>query len=282
MNQPYIKGNQAKRQANWGGVYEWFDILAVDCLSRMMIRSSVKIGGYNRVLMFKKFRRAASLILLLISMVLIVWAALPESSISMIKPIITTEMQIPIGTQGSNSTMLEPRRVVLEWPKSMRIGENGEIVLIFEPLKDGTASSILTNDMSDIYNTYNIMSEARFEVAGIRVNPANPTRESMPAGQTVRFKWEINTDHEGSYTGKVWLSLRLLPLDGGEVSQVPIYIQEIIIQTTSLFGLNESMAYLLGGVGVVLAATLDYDDLLALVRKLTRKKISPDKTATKG
>jgi hypothetical protein len=221
--------------------------------------------------MLRKFRRAVSPILLLISLVLIVWAALPNPRQSIIQPVSYAETQIPFSIQGSTSTMMEPRQVILEWPKSMRIGETDEIILKFEPVISETGPSNLTVSTFDIYNRYNIMAEARFEVAGIGVIPANPTRESMPAGQTISFKWEIGNDQEGSYIGKVWLSLRLLPLDGGKASQVPVYIQEIKIRTSSLFGLNESITFLLGGVGIVFAAALVYDDLIAWVRKWIKK-----------
>jgi hypothetical protein len=183
--------------------------------------------------MLRKFRRAVSLILLLISLVLIVWAALPNPLQSIIQPVSYAETQIPFSIQGSTSTMMEPRQVILEWPKSMRIGETDEIILKFEPVISETGPSNLTFGTFDIYNRYNIMAEARFEVAGIGVKPANPN----------------------------------LPLDGGKAIQVPVYIQEINIRTSSMFGLNESIAFLLGGVGIMFATVLVYDDLIDWVRK---------------
>ena len=220
--------------------------------------------------MLRKIRHVLSLIVLILSVMLIMWAALPNPRESIVQPISNNQIKIPTGAQGSATPRMEARQIVLEWPHSMRIGESGEIILKFEPLDGGTDLQNLSNGTIDIYSTNNIMAEARFEVAGITVNPVNPRRESMPAGQTVRFKWEVGTDEEGSYAGTVWLSLRLLPLDGGEAMQMPIYIQQINLKTTSLLGLNESMAYWLGGLGLLLAAALVYDDWIALVRKGTR------------
>jgi hypothetical protein len=220
--------------------------------------------------MFKKILRAVSLILLLISISMIVWAALPNEHHAVVQIISPAEMQISQAGQGSDPLSLPYRQVELEWPGSMRIGEAEAITIVFKPVVTDPASSNQPAGYSDVYTRYNLMAEARYDVAGVNVTPANPTRESMPAWKPVKFTWKINADQVGSYDGTVWLSLRFLPLDGGQASQVPIYIGKINIQTSSLFGLNESLAYFLGGVGVILAAVIVYDDLIAWMRKLIR------------
>ena len=163
----------------------------------------------------------------------------------------------------------------------MRIGETEEITLILEPVTGEKSSQTPSLVSTDIYSIYNIMAEARFEVAGVTVNPANPIRESMPSGQTVKFKWQISTDQVGSYDGKVWLSLRLLPLDGSQASEVPIYIRELRLQTTSLFGMNEAMAYFVGGVGVVLSLVIEYGDMISWFKRLVIKNNTKDAKDTK-
>jgi hypothetical protein len=163
--------------------------------------------------------------------------------------------------------MMETRQAVLEWPKTMRIGEIEEITLIFEPVEGESSSQNLSSVLPELYSIYNVMAEARFEVAGIRMNPTNLTRKSMPVGQAVKFKWEISSDQVGSYKGTMWLSLRLLPLDGSQASEVPIYIHEVQLQTTSLFGMNETMVYIIGGVGIVLSMVIVYSDMIGFVRR---------------
>ena len=106
------------------------------------------------------------------------------------------------------------------------------------------------------------MAEAKFEVAGVRVEPANPTRVSMPPGQPVRFKWQISAEQAGAYGGNVWLSLRFLPLDGSTPIQVPIYVKEFGIKATSLLGFSGTTARLVGGVGVLLSLLLVFNDMI--------------------
>ena len=171
--------------------------------------------------------------------------------------------------------------MMLDWPSSMRIGEQEEIKLVFEPVDTDASSPNQLPESLNIYNNYNIMAEARFEVAGIRVSPANPTRETMPPGQTMKFKWQISTHQAGSYDGTVWLSLRFLPLDGSQASEVPIFIHEVKIQTSSLFGMNETMAYFAGGSGAVLGVVIIFGDMIAIIRRRTRKITTKYNTDTK-
>jgi hypothetical protein len=222
--------------------------------------------------MLKIFRRVLSLIMLVISVSLIVWASLPNQHQAITQSISRTEMQLPSSGQVLILSMMEDRQVVLEWPNSMRIGEMEEITLSFELVHTDTLSSNFATEFSDVYDSYNIMAEARFEVAGIKVSPVNPTRESMPLGQSVKFKWQVSTDQAGSYDGTLWLSLRFLPLDGSQASQIPIYIHEVGIHSSSLYGLNEMMAFILGGVGVMLAAVIIFDDMIGWVKRLMKKK----------
>ena len=222
--------------------------------------------------MLKIFRCVLSLILLVISISLIVWASLPNQHQAITQSISRTEMQLPSSGQVLILSMMEDRQVVLEWPNSMRIGEMEEITLSFEPVHTDALSSNLATEFSDVYDSYNIMAEARFEVAGIKVSPADPTREAMPSGQSVKFKWQVSTDQAGPYDGTVWLSLRFLPLDGSQASQIPIFIREVGIHSSSLFGLNETMTFVLGGVGVMLAAVIIFDDMIGWVKRWMKNK----------
>jgi hypothetical protein len=181
-------------------------------------------------------------------------------------------MQLLNSGQLSVQTINITRQVLLIWPSSMRIGEREEISLVFEPSEAETPLISQQVETSDVYNHYNLMAEARFEVAGITVSPANPIRESMPAGVPVKFKWQISTDQAGSYDGTMWLSLRFLPLDGSQAIQIPIYIRDMTIRTSSLFGMNEAVAYYLGGAGMVLAGVLVFGDMMKWTRLWMRNR----------
>ncbi len=201
---------------------------------------------------------------------------MPNKHQTVIQTIPSSAMQISPTGQVDDALSIPNRQVVLEWPVSMRIGEDEVITLIFEPVVTEPVSTDHSAGNSEVYSHYNLMAEARYDVSGVSVKPANPTRESMPPGQLVKFSWKVNAANEDSYSGTVWLSLRYLPLDGGPPSQVPIYIQQVTLETSSLFRLNETKAYLLGGVGIVLAAAIVSDNLIAWVLNRKTKKTSKD------
>lgn len=123
----------------------------------------------------------------------------------------------------------------------------------------------------DVYTSYSLMAEGRFEVAGVRADPANARRESLPAGQRIEFKWKVSAAEKGSYTGNMWLTLRFLPLDGGEAVERPIFVHEVKIKAISLLGLGGAMARLLGGVGIIIGMALNYDVMIKLAGRVVNR-----------
>lgn len=176
-----------------------------------------------------------------------------------------------VKSNGDKKTaILENRQVRLEWPSSLRIGEEGIVQLDFEVTQADETSLNQQSGLKDAYAKHNVMAEANFEVAGMEVKPANTTRVSMPPGQSVNIIWKITPEQNGSYLGVVWLSLRFLPLDGNNPIQIPIYVKDIMVQVSSFLGLNGSLARLLGGVGVLVSLLLIFEYAIKVFVK--RKK----------
>jgi hypothetical protein len=224
-------------------------------------------GGYNQVLMLKIIRRSLSLLLVLASIGLFIWAAIPNQQQRYSQTIRTDQIQIPESEVSEPAVSMSDRQVILEWPSSMRIGEEEQITVSFEPVNGSDRASTEQPGKDSIYDHFSLMAEGRFEVAGIRVSPSEAIRASMPEGQAVKFQWQISTDKAGIYDGRVWLSLRLLPLDGSNTWQVPVFIKEIKLEATSLFGLSETVVNILGGVGLLLAGIIASGDIGSLMRK---------------
>ncbi len=231
--------------------------------------------------MLKKLRPILSIGLLLISVCLLIWATLPSKRQVAVQEISPSEMQLKSSGQAAIPSILESQQLSLQWPSSMRIGDVEKITLVFKPELNDSASPDAVAEFSNVYDSYNLMAEGRFEVAGTRVDPANPTRESMPSGQALKFKWQVIIDKAGSYPGNVWLSLRFLPVDGSQASQQPIFVQEVDIRATSLFGISGPLARLLGGVGIFFSVLVSFDIMIDFVRNLRRKITTKYTTDTK-
>jgi hypothetical protein len=232
----------------------------------------VERNEYNHCLMWKIIRYLFIVSLLLLSLILLVWSFFPYQHKGDVQVLVPRMMAVEFNEQINAAALLENRQVKLEWPSFMRIGDQGVILMDFV-IREEPWSSYSQTNYSDAYDSYNMMVEAKFEVSGLRVDPLNPTRVSMPPGQPLQFKWKIIADEIGTYVGNVWLSLRFLPLDGSTAIQVPIYVKEINIQSTSLFGLSDTMAQLAGGIGIMLSLLLILNEILNGWKKKYPEKI---------
>jgi hypothetical protein len=225
--------------------------------------------------MLRKIRHVTGPGLLFCGAILLAWACFPVRQQMIEQTILPTEMQLPNNGQPAQA-VLESRRVILEWPDSMRIGDSEEIKLIFEPSGEATIEGNPGIALSNIYDRYNLMAEGRFEVAGVEVEPANPVRESLTAGQSIVYKWKITAEKTGLYPGKVWLSLRFLPLDGKASTQSPIFITSINLKLTSLGGISGPAARLLGELAIILGIMANIDVMIAWmgnkISQRTRRK----------
>lgn len=237
--------------------------------------------GYNRGLMWNKIRRVIAFVLLVIAAGLLAWASMPVKRQVMMGTLSPAEMQLESGEGGDSPAVLGSRLVGVEWPTVMRIADRYWMELDFSQLDDGLTQPEQPVGFSDAYDNYNLMAEARFEVAGIRVEPANPIRESMPRGQPLKFKWQLTAYQAGTYNGTLWLSLRFLPLDGKAPIQQPVYVQKISLTATSLFGLTAPQVRWIGGAGIVLGIALIIGDMIALFRSRknpARKQAADEKS----
>jgi hypothetical protein len=216
-------------------------------------------------------RLFVSLALILGGITLLAWGSIPGSRQRLVQVITPAEMQVPSGEQNLKEAILESRQVVVAWPDSMRIGDQEVISLVFEPVQDVSSDGYAEQGLSDVYASYALMAESRYEVAGMHADPPNPVRESMPAGQSVKFIWKINTREAGRSPGKIWLSLRFLPLDRSEASEVPIFVREVDIRANSLLGMSGPAARLWGSVGIISGIALNYDVMIGTIKKLISK-----------
>ncbi len=221
--------------------------------------------------MIKTIRRIVSLIVLVVGIGLLTWGTVRNGRQAMTQSITPTEMQLPGNRAGTIPTLLEYRQVRLDWPSIMRIGDQSEATLVFEPAASEILAPIPQGEFSDVYSQYNLMAEGRFEVAGMQVDPAGPVRESLLKNQTIKLKWQISAQQAGNYTGTVWLLLRFLPLDGGPAEEVPILVHQLNLDATSLLGLSGPVARLLGGLGIVVGLALSYDVMIGIIKKINQE-----------
>ena len=125
--------------------------------------------------MWKKVCRLLSFCLLAVSIVLILWSLLPAQCLVEVQSI-QADLEGYYASGEKQPGLAENRQVRVEWPASLRIGDEAEIQLVFEKIKEISSSDEFKGGNFDIYTRYNIMAEAKVEAAGLTIEPANPTR----------------------------------------------------------------------------------------------------------
>jgi len=187
----------------------------------------------------------------------------------------STQFALPVPVNTVSPAILESRRLTFEYPPEIRLGDTDVVRLTLEVDDLGNITptaqiegNLVTGNIIEIpnlYDTHNVIAEARFDMAGPLIKPSELISEPLLPGQSVTFYWSIRPQEAGSYRGTVWLSLRFVNKLNGEESQKALSAQQVEIEATTFLGLKADTARAAGGVGSIVAGILGFpfaDDIL--------------------
>jgi hypothetical protein len=176
----------------------------------------------------------------------------------------------------------EMRRLTLEFPSRIRIGESETLRLTLEvdnlgnitPTAEfeGNVVTGETIEIPDLYDTHNVTAEARFDSAGMQISPPEGTYEPLKRGQSATFYWNIRPQETGKYSGTVWLHLNFENRETKEKDRIAISAQIIEIEAVDFFGLSVDVARAGGMVGSVLGGVIGFPFLEDIVKFLFKKR----------
>ncbi len=187
----------------------------------------------------------------------------------------------PTATAGQPALVAPPpaipesRRLTIEYPPSIRTGDADVLRLTLEvdtlgnltPTAEIQGHTVTgqTVQVPNLYDTHDVIAEARLDLAGPEVRPSDQISEPLLPGQSVTFYWSIHPTESGTYRGTAWLFLRFVDRVSGAESREAISAQTVQIEATNFFGLNGNFARTAGGIGSVIGAVLGFpfaDDVL--------------------
>jgi len=179
--------------------------------------------------------------------------------------------------------VLESRRLTLEFPPKMRAGVEGDIIRLTLEVDDlgnitptaqveGNVVVGETIEIPDLYETHNVTAEARLDLAGMQVQPAEAVYEPLKRGQSATFYWSIRPQETGVYRGTVWLHLNFADKSTGEESRIVVSAQIIEINAVDFFGLSVNVARMSGVVGSVIGGVLGFPFLEDILKFLFKRK----------
>ena len=189
----------------------------------------------------------------------------------------------PVVTQPP--AIQEARHLTLEWPPTIRVGDSDVIRLTLEVGAQGNLTPTAqieghethgeTVFIPDLYDTHNVMAEARLDMAGMQVTPEGEVSEPLLPGQSVTFFWSVRPQEVGNYRGTIWVHLRFIPHDGSEESRKPLNAQLVELQAVNFLGLGGSAARWMGTLGTLIGSFFSLENLLPwVVGKLRKKEAS--------
>jgi len=139
--------------------------------------------------------------------------------------------------------------LTLEFPPVLRAGDADVVRLTLEVDSQGnlTPTAEINGNTTtgevivipNLYETHNVLAEARLDMAGMEVSPAGIVSETLLPGQKLLFYWSIRSGEVGKSRGTVWFYLRFGQKDGSPESRQALSAQVIEIETQTFFGLGQ-------------------------------------------
>lgn len=197
----------------------------------------------------------------LIALGLLGWAAWPlpaDQSQVFLRPdflSLPQSLHLPPGA-------VQPRILVLTWPRVVRLGDSGRITL--DVLPDPASSTTLTVDGVQP----NLMVDARLEIPDARLlPPPGLVSQTLLTGQSLHFEWRVAPYRATEINGVAWVYYRFVVSETGQQEQVLVAVKPVQMQVVSLAGLSAGVVRAAGWVGVVLGVILSFPLVDGVLRR---------------
>ncbi|HET6821790.1 MAG TPA: hypothetical protein VFH34_04025, partial [Anaerolineales bacterium] len=133
-------------------------------------------------------------------------------------PVQTTDIPAPVtAIVTAQPAIPERRRLTLEFPPQIRAGDSDLVRLTLEvdDLGNLTPTAEISGnvvegqvvEVPNLYESHHVIAEARFDLAGMEVRPAELVSEPLAPGNSVTFRWSVRPQDAGLYRGTIWLYL---------------------------------------------------------------------------
>lgn len=177
----------------------------------------------------------------------------------------------------------ERRRLTLEFPSQIRAGDSDVVRLTLEVDDLGNIiptaqfeGNVITGEVveiPDLYETHNVIAEAKFDIAGLQVSPPDLISQTLSKGQPVNFYWSIRPVEVGTYRGTVWFYLRFVDKVSGEESRKTVSAQIVEVEAVNFLGLPANLVRTAGGVGSVIGAIVGFPFFEDIVKFIFRRRM---------
>jgi len=176
----------------------------------------------------------------------------------------------------------ERRRLTVEFPPQIRAGDSDLVRLTLEvddlgnltPTAEVGGNEIEGEvvEIPNLYETHHVIAEARFDIAGMEVRPAELVSEALSPGNAVTFRWSVRPPDVGLYRGTIWLYLRFVDKQTGEESRKTVSAQLVDIEAVNFLGLSGTFARTTGVIGSVVGTIIGFPFFEDILKFLFRRR----------
>jgi len=215
-------------------------------------------------------RRSTFLVFTVFALLLTLQLACGAGSSAPLPAAVATRVAVPTQAQVVEipPAVPEMRMLTLEYPPSIRAGDSDRVRLTLEVDDQGNLTPTVSVEgnitqgqvvvIPNVYETHNVLAEARLDLAGVDVRPSETISETLLPGQKVTFFWSVKPSDIGNFKGTVWFYLHFVPKADGVESRQALSAQTIEINSTALFGIKAELARWLGLAGTFIGSILGF------------------------
>lgn len=194
-----------------------------------------------------------------------------------------TALPTPLPTQGfpTPTPVVEDRKIELEWPDRIHLGDSDVVRLAIIPSDSGYTLTTefpdhqtITQDVPIVRPSgYDLFAVARLEGVKFDIAPSGEQAYHVPEGQPVTWHWSLTPKQPGNHRLTISLSIRWVPLDdkSGDVREGAAYSKGLDVYVPSFLGLTRGQAMTTGFFGALIGSVVS---LLGVLRKPKTKRHS--------
>jgi hypothetical protein len=117
--------------------------------------------------------------------------------------------------------------VSLSYPMRARLGDSVPVQMVVQSKKLDSAP-------------FEIQAVAQIELPGMVFSPDGAEMEGFSGGKAQQYDWKGTAQREGSFSGRVWLSFRMIDAANHAGPETVVSAQPITILAYALFGKNQA------------------------------------------
>ena len=193
-----------------------------------------------------------------------------------------TALPSPASTQDlpTPTPVIEPRKIELEWPNRIHLGDSDVVRLAIIPTDSGYSLTTefpdhqtITQDVPIVRPSgYDLFAVARLEGVNFDIAPSGEQAYHFPEGQPVTWHWSLTPKQPGNHRLTISLSIRWVPNNAtsGDVREGIAYSKGLDVYVPSFLGLTRGQAMTTGFFGAIIGSAISLFGLLRKPKSIRR------------